>query len=62
MFEELLDKQSQYVAMVTTGVSRQNAEFWGGVIIGSFSNGDGSENVPIKEFASRFLQTLLRLL
>lgn len=31
-------------------------------IIGSFSNGDGSENVPVKEFASRFLQTLLRLL
>lgn len=29
MFEELLDKQSQDVAMVTTGVSRQNAEFWG---------------------------------
>ena len=34
----------------------------GGVIIGSFSNGDGSENVPIKEFASLFFQTLLRLL
>ena len=29
MFEELRDKQSQYVAMVTAGVSRQNAEFWG---------------------------------